>query len=419
MGNLQTLLGECQIGELPAYVKEYLAKAEEHLPGRGKKDGSGGDEAYIVYAESLSLPNTRSQSANMNMDRNFRNPYTGPNHTYVNSRAALLQEENSRSINEDRQLLSDIVDLVVDGIDSPSIRRERVIHERARSSNDIPGGEVYSLPVKNKRVVKTDVWEEAKSRVDVTGSHVRASPLDEGNNDGIDDDLETAVVADVYVNDYDANENFQPKTNVNKVESSLSQAQSLQAYVEADSEYEYEEIGQHHQQQQATPKNERETETENEKKTKKKMTKKRQQRNEVVIDSDEENEQTEENEEAQNEGKTMSSPLDICRQEEVELRSICHIVALPFEMDEEAEMMKKWYIVEAEWFRHWSKFLQGAARPGPIINEKLLTEDNDRPWPGLLPGEHYFGMDEQAWNFLADRYGADIAICRNTYDIYE
>ena len=109
--------------------------------------------------------------------------------------------------------------------------------------------------------------------------------------------------------------------------------------------------------------------------------------------------------------------LNMCREEEKELRKSFVILAFPFEMDEESKQVKKWYIVEASWFRQWSKFLQGASRPGPITNELLFDRDG-QPKEELRPGEHYFGMDQEAWSQLSDRYGCDVAVCKSSYDIY-
>lgn len=109
--------------------------------------------------------------------------------------------------------------------------------------------------------------------------------------------------------------------------------------------------------------------------------------------------------------------LSLCREEEKELRKSFVILAFPFEMDDESKQISKWYIVEASWFRQWSKFLQGAPRPGPITNQLLFGKDG-QPRDNLRPGEHYFGMDKEAWSQLSDRYGCDVAICKSKYDIY-
>mmetsp|Transcript_402 Transcript_402/g.389 ORF Transcript_402/g.389 Transcript_402/m.389 type:complete len:398 (-) Transcript_402:67-1260(-) len=396
MGSLQSVLGDCQIGELPAYVKEYISKAEAAYEGMRNPEGS---EASVVYS-----PNEQKFS------NSGSSHFSGPNHTFVTSRNPMVKDRGMERANEDRKLLSDIVDLVVDGIDSPSLRKDSQTPMRR---NNVPGGQVYSVPSKNRKALKTDVWEEAKNRVDLNGTHVKASPLDD-----IDDyDIDEISIADEARSLYSSKNEHVSEVERHKQVDLMSQSTGYSSSCSVEN-----------QQEANLEANEVEGQAQKATSSINKISNRAisfessihniEEKGSLEEDGSKDIKSTNVESAVLDKDINQASPLDTCRQEEAEVRSICHIVALPFEMDDEAEKVTKWYIVEADWFRLWSKFLQGAPRPGPIVNEKLLTENNNRPWPGLLQGEHYFGMDERAWNFLADRYGADIAISRKSYDIY-
>merc|ERR1712232_1140817 len=97
---------------------------------------------------------------------------------------------------------------------------------------------------------------------------------------------------------------------------------------------------------------------------------------------------------------------DIARREESDQRKNFVIVVLPFEMDEKSDQVEDWFLVEARWFREWSKFLQGkddTSRPGGIPNKLLLEKNTETPKPNLEQGKHYVGMDYQAWSLLSER----------------
>lgn len=264
--------------------------------------------------------------------------------------------------------MSDLVDLCVDGLDSS----DNGIGSNRRT---VFGSAVYQLPVEsNSKEVRTQIWEE----LDRSDGEQKGNPVVGAEESDFENSAKTSTekILEESLGGLDA-----------EVESEVSGS------VVSDKKAAEAKDGR----PEKTPLTVRKTSKRKGKKSK------------VAVITDGEAEKTAPVDQA-------LLRLKLCREEELELRKSFSLVAFPFEIDEATET-NKWYIVEANWFRQWSKFLDGQPRPGPITNSALLSKDN-KPKPGLNPGEHYFGLDQAAWNQLSGRYGADVAICKSTYDIY-
>jgi hypothetical protein len=79
-----------------------------------------------------------------------------------------------------------------------------------------------------------------------------------------------------------------------------------------------------------------------------------------------------------------------------------------------------WYIVDANWLKHWREYCWDSIRPdppGPVSNWRLLA-------PSKMPRQHlqratdYRGVNEKVWQVFVERYGGGPPICRAKLDIY-
>mmetsp|Transcript_48979 Transcript_48979/g.90317 ORF Transcript_48979/g.90317 Transcript_48979/m.90317 type:complete len:213 (-) Transcript_48979:410-1048(-) len=76
------------------------------------------------------------------------------------------------------------------------------------------------------------------------------------------------------------------------------------------------------------------------------------------------------------------------------------------------------YIIDAEWFRRWAKYVKHTGpKPGPISNARLL-QSFDRPKPNLKVARDYRGVSEAVWEFLQQRHGGGPEIRAPYMDIY-
>lgn len=157
MGNLQSILGDCQIGQLPVYLQQFVAQE------------GGGDEAYVVYGSKRMFQGQGVDSSGIRDDDEddrvgmLNNSsdlyYSGPSQKHV--RANMIEKKEK----ERRQVLVDIVDLCVDGIDSVELANRRA----AKGSRE-PGGQTYTSPEgKGDTYLNSEVWDEAEYRAHENG----------------------------------------------------------------------------------------------------------------------------------------------------------------------------------------------------------------------------------------------------------
>jgi len=78
-----------------------------------------------------------------------------------------------------------------------------------------------------------------------------------------------------------------------------------------------------------------------------------------------------------------------------------------------------WYIVDANWLKHWREYCWEASRPdppGPVSNWRLLTQS--QPRRNLQRATDYRGVNEDVWRVFVHRYGGGPPICRAKLDVY-
>mmetsp|Transcript_40691 Transcript_40691/g.93503 ORF Transcript_40691/g.93503 Transcript_40691/m.93503 type:complete len:201 (+) Transcript_40691:42-644(+) len=76
------------------------------------------------------------------------------------------------------------------------------------------------------------------------------------------------------------------------------------------------------------------------------------------------------------------------------------------------------YIIDAEWFRRWAKYVKHSGpKPGPISNARLLQSFH-RPKPNLKVARDYRGVCEAVWEYLQERHGGGPEIRAPYMDIY-
>mmetsp|Transcript_8965 Transcript_8965/g.17660 ORF Transcript_8965/g.17660 Transcript_8965/m.17660 type:complete len:421 (-) Transcript_8965:1302-2564(-) len=419
MGNLQTILGDCQLGEVPAYLQQYIRK------------GESGDEAYMVYNERSGFRRPGDEDAPHNDASMY---YSGPAQQVV--RAKLLEEQESRQ----RQVLADLVDLCVDGIDDTNARGKSALSGSSSSRvAQMPGGQVFSAPKVQREDLTSEVWSDAAAK-----GPVRATPWD-SNNAQNDSDEETAHrkkskkksskkkkskrhadLDNEQENDREQGEisgrveaivNSYPepikellrKDSNGRHDKSNNNSSDKEEVVDPDADYESEvestdPLSAEHTQSDATRYSGSGKPVEADKDSVGSGS------GMMNVNSNNNNNNNENNSSNKEQGS-----LRVHREEESKLFARLNIIVAPFE--EPNEPIDDHFLLDAEWFRDWSAFLKGAARPGPIENGKLLDGDG-KPWPGLDAGQDYVGIDKVGWNLLKDIYGADCAIIRPVYDLY-
>eukprot|EP00403_Amphidinium_massartii_P016449 CAMPEP_0178418810 /NCGR_PEP_ID=MMETSP0689_2-20121128/25282_1 /TAXON_ID=160604 /ORGANISM="Amphidinium massartii, Strain CS-259" /LENGTH=223 /DNA_ID=CAMNT_0020040219 /DNA_START=18 /DNA_END=685 /DNA_ORIENTATION=+ len=84
----------------------------------------------------------------------------------------------------------------------------------------------------------------------------------------------------------------------------------------------------------------------------------------------------------------------------------------------EGKRIAVYYLVEAEWFRRWAKYVKNQGpRPGPILNSHLL-QAGGVPKPGLIAGKDYRGVGIEVWRFLQEIHGGNPEIICPFLNIY-
>mmetsp|Transcript_9259 Transcript_9259/g.15034 ORF Transcript_9259/g.15034 Transcript_9259/m.15034 type:complete len:376 (-) Transcript_9259:1951-3078(-) len=373
MGNLQSVLGDCQLGEVPAYLQQYVSKAD------------GGDEAYMVYGDRLHFKQQQDPGC-----------YSGPSQTHVRSN---LLKENDIS---ERQMLSDLVDLCVDGIDSAGTR------DRQLGSSRTPGGATFSMPKGSKGRLNMEVWDEAEYESKESGGPIRATP------DGVERVKTTKSKEDRKKKKHKSKKKSRKDRKVDEcieeiVESYPDDLQDLLR--ENDTREEGNNAAPVEEESQEDEAYHSEIEAENDPSPSS--------TERVVVDTlavSNSTASTKPPKSPKRKNATEGVALNVYRDEEAKLLERLVIVVHPSEEPEEP--IGEWYLLDAEWFREWSAFLRGAVRPGRILNSKLLDRVTGEPWAGQEPGKHYVGLDVVAWNLLRDIYGSDIEIVRPAFNIY-
>ncbi|GBG32131.1 Ubiquitin carboxyl-terminal hydrolase 33 [Hondaea fermentalgiana] len=440
MGNLQSVLGDCQLGEVPAYLQQYLSKAD------------AGDEAYMVYSERSGFRGASAASAapggGSGNDGDSSMYYSGPTQQIV--RAKLLEKEEADAAqSRKRQVLADLVDLCVDGIDDASAR-----NQPSRSAR-LPGGQAFAAPQIQSDNLTAEVWDEAASK-----GPVRASPWEsragrDENDPGADADAniddkqaskkkkrkkkkkrdrdaqdgEVSGRVDAIVDAYpetikellrDGDEGatsaaaaavaaeVAEATQSDPSSSRQPAVDDADAYSDHDPEADYES-------EVETPAQTRELDERPG--TPGTPSGKHGAAGPVsALDGEARSRSpAADSSQGSESGGGEQNSVRIQREEESKLLARLNILVAPFE--EPKEPIDTFYLLEADWFRDWSAFLRGAARPGEIQNGKLLDSDG-QPWPELEAGQDYVAIDKVAWNLLRDIYGADSAIKRPVYDLY-
>eukprot|EP00403_Amphidinium_massartii_P013886 CAMPEP_0178411726 /NCGR_PEP_ID=MMETSP0689_2-20121128/21642_1 /TAXON_ID=160604 /ORGANISM="Amphidinium massartii, Strain CS-259" /LENGTH=324 /DNA_ID=CAMNT_0020032939 /DNA_START=5 /DNA_END=979 /DNA_ORIENTATION=+ len=84
----------------------------------------------------------------------------------------------------------------------------------------------------------------------------------------------------------------------------------------------------------------------------------------------------------------------------------------------ENQTVKPFFIIDADWFKRWAKFVKDEGpRPGPITNSRLL-QAGGKAKLGLKAAKDYRGVCEPVWDMLLDHYGGGPQIRCNFLDIY-
>jgi len=390
MGNLKSVVGDCQLGELPAYLQSYLRKE--------------GDEAYVVYsAEQLQMQMPQA-SVQSRIESQAPSPaamyyFSGPQHQHVRAK-----------------LLSELVDLCVDASSDEQCTKNntRVLESREWTEAELRAekdGTLRATPWQQATRTKTSnennsrKKKRSKSKRSSSGSEKRRGQTDDTKTNASSSKEPEAQSEDGFENDIGSD----VQSHFVKMESLEMSSEKLILEDPETSE------GDYHS----------EVEEGNEMKhTLNEQNKLQDHLQEEMTSNGSTSDSVSENSRCQSmPARTLSSlssrdqvTLRVQREEEFKLRDtmftiFVHDLEVPVEFDGD------FFLLEAGWFRAWSDFLQGSARPGRIRNLKLLHEG--KPWPGLLAGKDYVALNETSWKILRDIYGADLELRRKTYDIQE
>jgi len=466
MGNVQAILRDCQLGQVPAYLQPYVFK------------GQDGDEAYMVYGE-------RAPAQQQGFRDDNAAYVSGPSQGHV--RSNLLEKgikSKKKSGRDQRKVLADIVDLCVDGIDSEGVRDQPPLGSRG------PGGQTFSLPEGNSKHLNSEVWDEAEYRASAKGAmrvtpgnttrvqqeqqqqHSDADRTGErssaskkrsskskkktkrsrrkaGGTADSDGDGETIISTGEGNNDENDGQQLSEErvgkssalihedTGEQQGQSSGMVKENMDDHELEDTEYESEV-----EQNSLAARTSTAHDTHMNNGTPLKCTDPSLPHNGNQTNGNQTVTNSSNSSSTANNNSNDSATLNICREEElVRLERLC-IVVHPSEAPDSAPD-SGWFLLEAGWFRKWSAFLRGAARPGRIRNAALLNTDSSRSssrngtdssnntsdgsasggeeshaWPGLRPGKDYVGLDNVAWRLLSEVYGADVAVVRVAFDIY-
>mmetsp|Transcript_23435 Transcript_23435/g.43584 ORF Transcript_23435/g.43584 Transcript_23435/m.43584 type:complete len:374 (-) Transcript_23435:37-1158(-) len=371
MGNLQSALSDCQFGNVPAYLQQFVNKSE------------AGDEAYMVYGERAAFQPGVEEAGGLY--------YSGPSQQHVHRN---LLRENGKSKEElaeiQKKALSELVDLCVDGIDSSKARATPPIGSEA------PGGKTFVLPQGKEKHIHSQIWSEAEQ----DGALRVVDPAPSAPRPTHKSDLDV----EVKVKRKGTSKKKKKKAKAKGTSKTSDQGEHTTASKVKDSESRRDEDsdpntnGDMYDSQLEDSGN-----SSNERDVSPPPTSPRNQKAQPS---------------AQNSPSRSDTPkLAVCRDEEAQLLGSFTVVVHPSEVPDDPP--QEWYLVEAGWFREWSAFLRGAPRPGKINNGKLVnTSRQNEAWPDQKPGKHYVGMDHVAWNLLKEIYGADLAVVRKVFDIY-